>query len=141
MSTTCYISNGAYIRKGLDKTLYELYKGRKPNASHLKVFGSKCFIDNNEKTNLNKFDRKADTGIFELDIQIEVEHIGSLTKELKLLKNIYMFFMRIPTKRNMHQMRMMMMNLQRSLKHQYTSYLIQTQKKLRKMIPLRILIS
>ena len=64
MSTACYISNRAYVRKGLDKTPYELYKGRKPNISHLRIFGSKCFIHNNGKVNIGKFDPKADTGIF-----------------------------------------------------------------------------
>ena len=49
MSTACYISNRAYVRKGLDKTPYELYKGRKPNINHLIIFGSKCYIHNNGK--------------------------------------------------------------------------------------------
>ena len=48
----------------MEKTPYELYKGRKPNLSHLRVFGSKCFIHNNEKVNLGKFDAKSDIGIF-----------------------------------------------------------------------------
>ena len=64
MSTTCYISNHAYICKKLDKTPYELYKGRKPNLSHLHIFGCKCFIYNNGKDNLRKFDPKSDEGIF-----------------------------------------------------------------------------
>jgi len=42
----------------------ELFKGRKPNISHLKFFGCKCFTLNNGKTNLHKFDPKADKGIF-----------------------------------------------------------------------------
>ena len=64
MNTACYISNRAYIRKGVQKTPYEIYKGRKPNLSHLRVFGSKCFIHNNDKVNLGKFDVKSDIGIF-----------------------------------------------------------------------------
>ena len=64
MSTACYISNRAYVRKGLDKTPYELYKGRKPNISHLRIFGSKCYVHNNGKVNLGKFDPKADVGMF-----------------------------------------------------------------------------
>ncbi|KAI9120231.1 hypothetical protein K1719_008879 [Acacia pycnantha] len=59
-----YISNRAYLWKKLNKTPYELYKGRKPNLSHLHVFGCKCFIHNNGKDNLGKFDAKADEGIF-----------------------------------------------------------------------------
>jgi len=52
------------IRPILKKTPYELFKGRKLNISHLKVFRSKCFILNNEKDNLGKFDSKAEEGIF-----------------------------------------------------------------------------
>ena len=48
----------------LKKTPYELFRGRKPNLSHLKVFGCKCFILNNGKNNLGKFDPKSDEGIF-----------------------------------------------------------------------------
>jgi len=46
------------------KTPYELFKGRKLNISHLKVFGYKCFILNNGKDNFGKFDSKTDEGIF-----------------------------------------------------------------------------
>jgi len=64
ISTTCYVLNRALIRPILKKTPYELFKGRKPNISHLKDFGSKFFILNNGKDNLGKFDSKADEGIF-----------------------------------------------------------------------------
>jgi len=40
------------------------YKGRKPNIIHFKVFGCKCFVLNNGKDNLGKFDTKADEDIF-----------------------------------------------------------------------------
>ena len=56
--------NRALIRPILKKTPYELYKGRKPNISHLHVFGCKCFVLNNGKDNLGKFDAKSDEGIF-----------------------------------------------------------------------------
>src|SRR5215467_12526228 len=64
MSTTCYISNKAYIRTKLGKTPYELYKGRKPNLAHLHIFRCKFFIHNNDKENLGKFDSKSDEGLF-----------------------------------------------------------------------------
>ena len=64
MSTACYISNQAYLRKKLDKTPYELYNGRKPNLAHLHIFECKCFVHNNGKDNLGKFDPKSDEGIF-----------------------------------------------------------------------------
>nr|KYP39777.1 Retrovirus-related Pol polyprotein from transposon TNT 1-94 [Cajanus cajan] len=47
-----------------EKTPYEFYKDRKPNISHFKVFGCKCFILNNGKETLGKFDAKADEGVF-----------------------------------------------------------------------------
>jgi len=64
VSTTCYVLNRVLIWPILKKTPYVLFKGRKPNISHLKVFGCKCFILNNGKDNLVKFDSKADEGIF-----------------------------------------------------------------------------
>jgi len=36
---------------------------KKPNIGHLKVFGCKCYVLNNGKENLGKFDDKADVGI------------------------------------------------------------------------------
>jgi len=62
-STTYYVLNKVLIRPILKKTSYELLKGRKPNISHLKAFGCKCFILNNGKDNLRKFDSKVDEGI------------------------------------------------------------------------------
>ena len=64
VSTTYYVLNRVLIQPILKKTPYELFKGRKPNISHLKVFRCKCFISNNEKDNLGKFDSKVDEGIF-----------------------------------------------------------------------------
>jgi len=64
VSIACYVLNRVFIRPILKKTPYELFRGRKPNMSHLKVFGCKCFILNNGKDNLGKFDSKSDEGIF-----------------------------------------------------------------------------
>ena len=64
INIACYILNRALIRPILKKTPYELFNGRKPNISHLHVFGCKCFVLNNGKENLGKFDAKADEGIF-----------------------------------------------------------------------------
>jgi len=52
------------IRPILKKTPYELFKGRRHALSHIKVFGCKCFILNNGKESLDKFDAKADEGVF-----------------------------------------------------------------------------
>ena len=48
----------------LSKTPYKLYKGRKPNVSHLRSFGCKCFVLNNEKHPIGKMDAKSDKIIF-----------------------------------------------------------------------------
>ena len=64
VSTTCYVLNRMLIRPILKMTLYELFKGRKPNVAHLKISGCKCFILNNVKENLGKFDSKANEAIF-----------------------------------------------------------------------------
>jgi len=64
VSTSCYVMNRVLIRPILKKTPYELFNGRKPNISHLRVFGCSCFILNNGKESLGKFDEKANLGIF-----------------------------------------------------------------------------
>ena len=48
------------IRPIMKLTPYEIYKGKKQNVSHLKVFGSKCFLLNNGKELLGIFYSKAD---------------------------------------------------------------------------------
>ena len=60
MSTSCYVMNKVLIRPILKKTPYELFNGNKPNISRLKGFGCRCFILNNGKENLGKFDEKVD---------------------------------------------------------------------------------
>jgi len=64
VNTACYVLNRVLIRLILKKTPYEFFKGRRPVLSHLKVFGCKCFILNNGKESLGKFDAKADEGVF-----------------------------------------------------------------------------
>ena len=64
VNTTCYVLNRVNIRLNLNKTSYELLKGKTPNLSHLHVFGCKCYVHNNGKNILGKFDAKSDEGIF-----------------------------------------------------------------------------
>jgi len=64
VSIACYVMNRVLIRPILKKTPYELFNGRKPNIGHLKVFGCKCYVLNNDKESLEKIDRKVDVGIF-----------------------------------------------------------------------------
>ena len=49
VSIICNTLNIILLRPIIKKTPYELYKGRKPNISHLKVIGCKCFVVNNGK--------------------------------------------------------------------------------------------
>ncbi|KAK2389666.1 hypothetical protein QL285_063241 [Trifolium repens] len=63
VNTTCYIQNRIYIRPILNKTTYELFKGRKPNISYFYQFGCTCYILNNKAYKI-KFDAKACKGIF-----------------------------------------------------------------------------
>ncbi|KAK2363159.1 putative mitochondrial protein [Trifolium repens] len=63
VNTACYIQNRIYIRPIMNKTTYELFRGRKPNISCFHQFGCTCYILNN-KVHLKKFDSKACKGIF-----------------------------------------------------------------------------
>jgi len=63
VNTTCYVQDRTYIRAILEKTSYELFKGRRPNISYFHQFGCTCYFLNN-KLYLKKFDVKAQRGIF-----------------------------------------------------------------------------
>jgi len=63
VNTTCYVQNRIYIKSILEKTAYELFKGRRPNISYFHQFGCTCYILNN-KLFLKKFHAKAQRGIF-----------------------------------------------------------------------------
>ena len=63
VNTTCYVQNRINIRPVLEKTTYELFKGRRPNISYFHQFRCTCYILNN-KVYLKKFDVKAQRGIF-----------------------------------------------------------------------------
>ena len=55
INIACYILNRVSIRPLFSKTPYELYKERKPNVSHLRSFGCKCFVLNNGNIPLAKW--------------------------------------------------------------------------------------
>ena len=61
--TTIHILNKGHLRPHSNKTPYELWNGRPASIKHFKVFGSKCYIKNNNE-NLGKYDDRADEGIF-----------------------------------------------------------------------------
>jgi hypothetical protein len=58
-----HILNKAHLRPHSDKTPYELWFGRPASIKHFKVFGSKCYIKNNDE-NIGKYDDRVDEGIF-----------------------------------------------------------------------------
>ena len=64
INTTCHILNKAMVRPILNRTPYELLKGKKPNVSYFKPFRVKYFVHNNNKENLDKFDFKSESGYF-----------------------------------------------------------------------------
>lgn len=47
--TAVNIFNEAYVHVNSDKTLYELLYGKAPTVKHFRVFGSECFIKNNDE--------------------------------------------------------------------------------------------
>lgn len=60
---TIHILNRAQLRPNHDKNPYELWFGRPTSVKHVRFFGSKCYIKNDED-NLGKFDPRSDEGIF-----------------------------------------------------------------------------
>jgi hypothetical protein len=60
--TSFHIQNRVIIRNKIDKTPYELWKGRPTNVKHFRVFGSKCYIKR-EDGKLGKFDSHVDKGV------------------------------------------------------------------------------
>ncbi|KAK1620115.1 hypothetical protein QYE76_025632 [Lolium multiflorum] len=56
ISTACHSSNRLYLRKGLNKTPYEILTGNKPNISYFKVFGYSDWVDAMHEE-LNNFKR------------------------------------------------------------------------------------
>ena len=61
--TSVHILNKAHSRPNSNKTPYELWYGKPASIKHFKVFGSKCYIKNNDE-HLGKYDDRADEGIF-----------------------------------------------------------------------------
>ena len=57
--TTTKILNKAHVRVNSDKNPYELWYGNSPSVKHFRIFGSKCFIKNNDEK-LGKFEPRSD---------------------------------------------------------------------------------
>nr|GEW45100.1 retrovirus-related Pol polyprotein from transposon TNT 1-94 [Tanacetum cinerariifolium] len=63
VNTACYVQNRVLVVKPHNKTLYELFHGRKPSLSFMRPFGCLVAILTT-KDHLNKFDGKADDEFF-----------------------------------------------------------------------------
>ena len=63
VNTACHTLNRVYFRPDSKKTLYELWKGKKPVVKYFRIFGSDCYILRDRK-NIEKFDAKSDKGYF-----------------------------------------------------------------------------
>jgi hypothetical protein len=61
--TIVHILNKYHLKPQSYKTPYELWFGRLASIKHFKVFGSKCYIKNNDE-NLGKYDDRDDESIF-----------------------------------------------------------------------------
>jgi len=64
VNTANHILNRALVRPKIKKTPYELLKNKKPTVSYFKIFRCKCYVHNNNKENLDKFDAKSQEAIF-----------------------------------------------------------------------------
>ncbi|KAA0060126.1 gag-pol polyprotein [Cucumis melo var. makuwa] len=63
VNTACHIHDRVTTRSGTTVTLYELWKGRKPNIKYFHIFGSICYILADRKYH-RKWDVKSDQEIF-----------------------------------------------------------------------------
>ena len=64
VNTACHVTNRCLIRAVLNKTPYELLNNKKPMLNYLRDFGCRCFVLNNGKDDLGKFDPRSDEGLF-----------------------------------------------------------------------------
>jgi hypothetical protein len=60
--TSVHIQNKVMIKINIDKTPYELWKGRPTNVKYFRFFGSKCYIKR-EYGRMRKFDSRVDKGV------------------------------------------------------------------------------
>ena len=58
-----HILNKAHLRPSSDKTPYELWHGKSTSIKHFRIFGSKCYINNNDE-NLGNLMQEQMKGFF-----------------------------------------------------------------------------
>ena len=64
INSSWYIINRAMIMPILKRTPYERFREKKSNIRYFHPFSCKCFVLNNGKDNIRKFDAKSDEDIF-----------------------------------------------------------------------------
>ena len=62
VNTIVYTLNRVQIRKGMNKTPYELQFSHSPSIKYFRIFGSRCYIKRDD--GIGKFDPKSDEGMF-----------------------------------------------------------------------------
>ena len=62
VNTIVYTMNRVQIRKGMNKTPYELWFGHSHLVKYFRIFGSKCYI--NRDDDIGKFYPRSDEGVF-----------------------------------------------------------------------------
>jgi hypothetical protein len=63
VGTTCYLVNKPPSSALDDKTPQEIWTGKKPSLTHIKVFGCEAYV-HVPKENMNKIDKNAEKCIF-----------------------------------------------------------------------------
>jgi len=91
LNASCYIINRCLTRPILNKTAYELFKGKKPNIIHLRLFGCKCYVHNNGKDALRKFVQGV-IRLYSLDTPHTVRHTKCLIKEPCVKESVHVLF-------------------------------------------------
>nr|GFC77943.1 integrase, catalytic region, zinc finger, CCHC-type, peptidase aspartic, catalytic [Tanacetum cinerariifolium] len=76
VATSCYTLNRSLVHMLHGKTFYELLKGKKPNVSYFKVFGSLCY-PTNDYDDVGKLKAKAD-----IELEISALQSGRTRSEL-----------------------------------------------------------
>ena len=87
IAAACYNQNRSFLNKRFSITPYVILNNRKPNVKFFHVFSSRCFIFNS-KENRNKFDVKADEGIF-LGYSLNSKAYRVLNKRSKKIEETY----------------------------------------------------
>ena len=82
VNTIVYTMNKVHIRKGTNKTPYEIWFGHAPLVKYSRIFGSKCYIKRDD--NIGKFDAISNEGIF-LSYSLKTKYYMCLNQRIRVL--------------------------------------------------------